>query len=95
VIRISRLSHTQVITVHSPEVGDDNSSHIQILFFEGKIGFFPSVRWVPEKRNGNIGVNSTPVMEQVSVDSVVNYDIMICEDGFHSIPKTQEDRTFF
>jgi transposase len=49
--------------------------------WDGKIGIFPFVKWVPAKRNSKNRVAGTPVMEDVSVDSVAYYDMMTREDG--------------
>jgi transposase len=55
----------------------DDVSHT----WDGKIGIFPFVKWVPAKRNSKNRVAGTPVMEDVSVDSVAYHDMMTREDG--------------
>ena len=55
----------------------DGVSH----YWDGKIGIFPFVQWAPAKRNSKNRVKGTPVMEDITVDSVAYYDLMTREDG--------------
>lgn len=63
----------------------DGVSH----YWNGKIGIFPFVKWAPAKRNSKNRVKGTPVMEDISVDSVAYYDLMTREGGLHSTLKRE------
>ena len=56
-------------------------------YWNGKIGIFPFVQWLPAKRNSKNRAKGTPVMEDMSVDSVAYFDLMTREDGLLSTLK--------
>ena len=49
--------------------------------WDGKIGVFPFIKWVPAKRNSKNRAKGTDVMTDISVDSEAYYSIMTRPDG--------------